>query len=116
VSSFFSLSDSVVASASSFNAFLASSVLGAIFDSTKMSSASAIIRGSSDPINTPSFGGRSSGPNVALLSPPLMRASRAPIACPAWFQASANGEMDLELFVPEEMREEVWEAAAYAVL
>jgi uncharacterized phage-associated protein len=35
---------------------------------------------------------------------------------PAWFEAEANTEMDLELLVPEEMREEVRETAAYAVL
>lgn len=35
---------------------------------------------------------------------------------PAWAQAPANGEMNPELLVPEEMREEVREAAAYAVL
>jgi uncharacterized phage-associated protein len=35
---------------------------------------------------------------------------------PAWFKAEANAEMDLELLVPEEMREEVRETAAYAVL
>ena len=35
---------------------------------------------------------------------------------PAWFQAPANGEMDPELLVPDEMREEVRESAAYAVL
>jgi uncharacterized phage-associated protein len=35
---------------------------------------------------------------------------------PAWFKAEANAEMDLELLVPEDMREEVRETAAYAVL
>ncbi len=35
---------------------------------------------------------------------------------PAWLHAERNAEMDLELLVPEEMREEVREAAAYAVL
>jgi uncharacterized phage-associated protein len=35
---------------------------------------------------------------------------------PAWYNAAANAEMDLELLVPEDMREEVREAAAYAVL
>jgi uncharacterized phage-associated protein len=35
---------------------------------------------------------------------------------PAWFNADRNAEMDLELLVPEEMREEVRETAAYAVL
>jgi|RhiMetdeSRZDD1v2_1073273.scaffolds.fasta_scaffold486047_1 uncharacterized phage-associated protein len=35
---------------------------------------------------------------------------------PAWNQAPANGVMDLELLVPEDMREEVRESAAYAIL
>jgi hypothetical protein len=35
---------------------------------------------------------------------------------PAWAQAPPNGQMDLELLVPDDMREEVREAAAYAVL
>jgi hypothetical protein len=35
---------------------------------------------------------------------------------PAWAQAPANGEMNPELLVGEDMREEVREAAAYAVL
>jgi uncharacterized phage-associated protein len=35
---------------------------------------------------------------------------------PAWSQAPANGTMDLEKLVPEDMREEVRESAAYAVL
>ncbi|HEY7301046.1 MAG TPA: Panacea domain-containing protein [Xanthobacteraceae bacterium] len=35
---------------------------------------------------------------------------------PAWARAATNGEMDPELLVPEEMREEVREAAAYVVL
>jgi uncharacterized phage-associated protein len=35
---------------------------------------------------------------------------------PAWFQAPANGAMDPELLVPEELREEVRESAAYVVL
>jgi uncharacterized phage-associated protein len=34
----------------------------------------------------------------------------------AWIEAAANGEMNPELLVPEEMREEVRESAAYAVL
>ena len=34
----------------------------------------------------------------------------------AWIEAPANGEMNPELLVPEDMREEVREAAAYAVL
>lgn len=35
---------------------------------------------------------------------------------PAWLKAPPNGVMDLELLVPEDMREEVREAAAYGVL
>jgi uncharacterized phage-associated protein len=35
---------------------------------------------------------------------------------PAWFEAPANGTMDPELLVPDEKREELREAAAYAVL
>jgi uncharacterized phage-associated protein len=35
---------------------------------------------------------------------------------PAWAQAQTNAEMDPELLVPEDMREEVRETAAYAVL
>jgi hypothetical protein len=35
---------------------------------------------------------------------------------PAWLHAQRNAEMDPELLVPEEMREEVREAAAYALL
>jgi len=35
---------------------------------------------------------------------------------PAWFQAPENGVMDPELLVPDDMREEVRESAAYAVL
>jgi len=35
---------------------------------------------------------------------------------PAWLKAQRNAEMDPELLVPEEMREEVREAAAYALL
>jgi uncharacterized phage-associated protein len=35
---------------------------------------------------------------------------------PAWSEAPANGVMDLERLVPEDMREEVRESAAYAVL
>lgn len=34
----------------------------------------------------------------------------------AWFSASRDAEMDLELLVPEDMRDEVREVAAYAVL
>lgn len=34
----------------------------------------------------------------------------------AWSEAPANGEMDLEKLVPEDMREEVRESAAYTVL
>jgi uncharacterized phage-associated protein len=34
----------------------------------------------------------------------------------AWSEAPANGVMDLEKLVPEDMREEVRESAAYAVL
>jgi uncharacterized phage-associated protein len=34
----------------------------------------------------------------------------------AWIEAAANGEMNPELLVPDDMREEVREAAAYAVL
>ena len=34
----------------------------------------------------------------------------------AWMEAAANSEMNPELLVPEDMREEVREAAAYAVL
>jgi hypothetical protein len=35
---------------------------------------------------------------------------------PAWFAAPANGAMDPELLVPDDMREEVRESAAYTVL
>jgi uncharacterized phage-associated protein len=35
---------------------------------------------------------------------------------PAWLHAERNAEMDPELLVPDEMREEVREAAAYALL
>jgi uncharacterized phage-associated protein len=35
---------------------------------------------------------------------------------PAWAQAEPNGQMNLELLVPDDMREEVRESAAYAVL
>jgi len=35
---------------------------------------------------------------------------------PAWLHAQRNAEMDPELLVPEEMREEVRETAAYALL
>ena len=35
---------------------------------------------------------------------------------PAWIKAATNAEMDPELLVPEEMREEVRETAAYAIL
>lgn len=35
---------------------------------------------------------------------------------PAWADAPRNAEMNLELLVPEDMREEVRETAAYAVL
>jgi uncharacterized phage-associated protein len=35
---------------------------------------------------------------------------------PAWYEAPANGEMNPELLVPDEMREEVRESAAYAIL
>jgi hypothetical protein len=35
---------------------------------------------------------------------------------PAWAQAPADSEMDPELLVPEDMREEVREAAAYGLL
>jgi hypothetical protein len=35
---------------------------------------------------------------------------------PAWIEAPANGEMNPELLVAEEMREDVRDAAAYAVL
>jgi uncharacterized phage-associated protein len=35
---------------------------------------------------------------------------------PAWLHAQRNAKMDPELLVPEEMREEVREAAAYALL
>ena len=35
---------------------------------------------------------------------------------PAWYQAPPDGTMDPELLVPEDMREEVRESAAYAIL
>jgi uncharacterized phage-associated protein len=35
---------------------------------------------------------------------------------PAWYQAAANSEMDPELLVPEDMRKEVRESAAYILL
>ena len=34
----------------------------------------------------------------------------------AWFSAPRDGEMSLELLVPEDQREDVREAAAYVVL
>jgi uncharacterized phage-associated protein len=56
-------------------------------------------------------------PNIDLLSETDVAALDEAIGfCRGWANAPTNSEMNLELLVPKDMREEIRETAAYAIL